>query len=82
MQHGFKLGATRGTQAILEEANIPCELVLKISEGRPNIEDSMKNDEISMAINTSDNNTSKKDAVVIRQEVLKYIEKTHRLCSK
>ena len=31
----------------------------------------MKNDEISMAINTSDNNTSKKDAVVIRQEVLK-----------
>ena len=31
----------------------------------------MKNDEIAMAINTSDNNTSKKDAVVIRQEVLR-----------
>ena len=45
--------------------------MLKISEGRPNIEDSMKNDEISMAINTSDNNTSKKDATVIRQEVLR-----------
>ena len=71
LKHGFKLVATRGTQAILEAASIPCELVLKISEGRPNIEDSMKNDEISMAINTSDNNTSKKDAVVIRQEVLK-----------
>ncbi|MFT5660642.1 MAG: carbamoyl-phosphate synthase large subunit [Sulfurimonas sp.] len=71
VKHGFKLVATRGTQAILEAAFIPCELVLKISEGRPNIEDSMKNDEISMAINTSDNNTSKKDAVVIRQEVLK-----------
>ena len=70
-RHGFKLVATKGTQAILEEAGIPCEVVLKISEGRPNIEDSMKNDEISMAINTSDNNTSKKDAVVIRQEVLK-----------
>jgi carbamoyl-phosphate synthase large subunit len=55
----------------VEKAGIPCEIVLKISEGRPNIEDSMKNDEISMAINTSDNNTSKKDAVVIRQEVLK-----------
>ncbi|MBU1216922.1 carbamoyl-phosphate synthase large subunit [bacterium] len=70
-KNGFKLVATKGTQAILEEAGIPCERVLKISEGRPNIEDSMKNDEISMAINTSDNNTSKKDAVKIRQEVLK-----------
>ncbi|QOY54047.1 carbamoyl-phosphate synthase large subunit [Candidatus Sulfurimonas marisnigri] len=70
-KHGFKLVATKGTQAILEEAGIPCEVVLKISEGRPNIEDSMKNDSIHMAINTSDNNTSKKDAVVIRQEVLK-----------
>ena len=70
-RHGFKLVATKGTQLILEEANIPCEAVLKISEGRPNIEDCMKNDEIAMAINTSDNNTSKKDAVVIRQEVLR-----------
>ena len=70
-RHGFKLVATKGTQAALEKAGIPCEVVLKISEGRPNIEDSMKNDAIHMAINTSDNNTSKKDAVVIRQEVLK-----------
>ncbi len=68
---GFKLVATKGTQTILEKAGIACQRVLKISEGRPNIEDSMKNDEISMAINTSDNNTSKKDAVVIRQEVLR-----------
>ncbi|MCD6258109.1 MAG: carbamoyl-phosphate synthase large subunit [Helicobacteraceae bacterium] len=70
-RHGFKLVATKGTQAIIEAAGIPCERVLKISEGRPNIEDCMKNDEIDMAINTSDNNTSKKDAIVIRQEVLK-----------
>jgi carbamoyl-phosphate synthase large subunit len=71
VKHGFKLVATKGTQKAIEEAGIACEVVLKISEGRPNIEDSMKNDEIHMAINTSDNNTSKKDAVVIRQEVLK-----------
>jgi len=70
-RHGFELVATKGTQAVIEAAGIPCKRVLKISEGRPNIEDSMKNDEIAMAINTSDNNTSKKDAVVIRQEVLK-----------
>jgi len=71
IKHGFKLVATKGTQKAIEDANIECEVVLKISEGRPNIEDSMKNDEIGMAINTSDNNTSKKDAIVIRQEVLK-----------
>ncbi|WP_297485661.1 carbamoyl-phosphate synthase large subunit [Sulfurimonas sp.] len=71
VSHGFKLMATKGTQKALEDAGVACDLVLKISEGRPNIEDSMKNDEIAMAINTSDNNTSKKDAVVIRQEVLK-----------
>jgi carbamoyl-phosphate synthase large subunit len=67
---GFKLLATKGTQKIIEAAGIPCELVLKISEGRPNIQDAMKNGDITMAINTSDNNTSKKDATVIRQIVL------------
>jgi carbamoyl-phosphate synthase large subunit len=71
VRHGFKLVATKGTQEIIAAAGVECEVVLKISEGRPNIEDAMKNDEIAMAINTSDNNTSKKDAVVIRQEVLK-----------
>jgi len=69
--NGYDLIATSGTQKILEAANITCKAVLKISEGRPNIEDVMKNDEITMAINTSDNNTAKKDATVIRQIVLR-----------
>ena len=68
---GFRLVATKGTAKVISDAGIKCEVVLKISEGRPNIEDMMKNDEIAMAINTSDNNTSKKDAMSIRQEVLK-----------
>jgi carbamoyl-phosphate synthase large subunit len=68
---GFKLVATRGTQKVIETAGIPCEAVLKISEGRPNIEDMMKNGDISLAINTSDNKTSKKDAEQIRQVVLR-----------
>lgn len=71
VRHGFKLVATKGTQEAIAAAGVACEVVLKISEGRPNIEDAMKNNQIAMAINTSDNNTSKKDAVVIRQEVLK-----------
>ncbi len=70
-EQGFKLVATRGTQKVIEAAGIPCEAVLKISEGRPNIEDIMKNGDIAMAVNTSDNKTSKEDAVVIRQIVLR-----------
>lgn len=69
--YGFKLIATKGTQKAIAEAGIDCELVLKISEGRPNIEDIMKNGEISLAINTSDNQTAKKDAELIRQIVLR-----------
>lgn len=68
---GFKLVATRGTQQIVESAGIPCEVVLKISEGRPNIEDMMRNDDIALAINTSDNSKSKKDAEQLRQVVLR-----------
>jgi carbamoyl-phosphate synthase large subunit len=68
---GFKLVATRGTQKVIEAAGIPCDVVLKISEGRPNIEDMMKNGDIALAINTSDNQTAKKDAQAIRQTVLR-----------
>jgi carbamoyl-phosphate synthase large subunit len=71
IDHGFKIVATGGTAKIINDAGLECETVLKISEGRPNIEDKMKNGEIQLAINTSDNNTSKKDAIVIRQEVLR-----------
>lgn len=71
IRNGFRLIATRGTQKALVEAGIECEEVLKISEGRPNIEDIMKNGEIALAINTSDNQTAKKDAEQIRQIVLR-----------
>lgn len=69
--NGIKLIATRGTAAIITAAGIECETVLKISEGRPNIEDVMKNGDIAMAINTSDNKTAKDDAIKIRQIVLR-----------
>jgi carbamoyl-phosphate synthase large subunit len=39
---GFKLVATSGTQATLVEAGLSVEPVLKIHEGRPNIEDAIK----------------------------------------
>jgi carbamoyl-phosphate synthase large subunit len=67
---GFEIVATSGTHAALESAGVPSTKVLKISEGRPNIDDMIKNGEISLAINTSDNKSSKDDAKTIRQSVL------------
>lgn len=69
---GFTVVATEGTQKFFEANGVNAQRVLKISEGRPNIEDMLKNGEIAMAINTSDNKSSKDDAKKIRQTVLRF----------
>ena len=48
----FDLIATRGTAAAIQAAGIPCAIVNKFTEGRPNIVDMIKNDEIALVINT------------------------------
>ena len=67
---GFDIVATSGTHKALLEAGVESTKVLKISEGRPNIDDMIRNEEIALAINTSDNKSSKEDAKKIRQSVL------------
>ncbi len=67
---GFDIVATKGTHNALLKAGVDSTEVLKISEGRPNIDDMIKNEEIALAINTSDNIASKVDAKTIRQSVL------------
>ncbi len=67
---GFEIVATSGTYKILDDADIKATKVLKISEGRPNIEDSIRNNEIAIVINTSDSESSKDDAKIIRQRVI------------
>ncbi|RAZ57395.1 carbamoyl-phosphate synthase large subunit [Campylobacter hyointestinalis] len=69
---GFDIVATGGTYKFLNDANVPCEMVYKISEGRPNIEDRLKNGDIALAVNTSDSKSSTSDAVKIRQAVLRF----------
>ena len=49
---GFGLVATRGTAAAIEAAGIPVAAVNKVNEGRPHIVDMIKNNEISLVINT------------------------------
>jgi carbamoyl-phosphate synthase large subunit len=67
---GFEVVATSGTHRVLSKSGIEATKVLKISEGRPNIEDSIRNNEISIVINTSDSVASKDDAKIIRQRVI------------
>lgn len=69
---GFVVLAAGGTYKFLKDAAIECEMVYKISEGRPNIEDKLKNGEVSLAVNTSDNKSSSSDAHKIRQAVLRF----------
>jgi len=68
---GFEIYATTGTHKALEKAGVASNKVLKISEGRPNIDDMIRNDEIALAINTSADAGSKIDGQTIRQSVLR-----------
>ena len=49
---GFTLVATRGTAAAINAVGIQCQVVNKVAEGRPNIVDMIKNDEIALVITT------------------------------
>ena len=51
---GFELVATRGTAATIREAGIPVSIVNKVIEGRPHIGDMIKNGDIALIINTTD----------------------------
>lgn len=67
---GFSIIATRGTLKALRDAGVSAEIVLKVSEGRPNINDMIANKQIQMVINTSPEKT-KPDARLIRESVLR-----------
>jgi carbamoyl-phosphate synthase large subunit len=52
LAQGFTLVATKGTAAAIQTAGLACDVVNKVTEGRPNIVDMIKNNEISLVINT------------------------------
>ncbi len=63
---GFKLFATSGTADIIEAAGAPVHRLFKLSEGRPNVLDMIKNGEIALLINTPSGKTPRQDEVKIR----------------
>ncbi|APV49973.1 carbamoyl phosphate synthase large subunit [Betaproteobacteria bacterium GR16-43] len=68
---GFLLVATRGTAAALEKAGLTVQTVNKVMEGRPHIVDMVKNKEITLIINTvEEDRRSIQDSWSIRNSAL------------
>jgi len=68
---GFSLIATRGTAAYLGQHGLTVQPVNKVAEGRPHIVDMIKNGEIAMIINTTDERRSSiQDSYSIRRSAL------------
>ena len=69
---GFKIIATEGTCNYLVKNGIPAKQIFKIYQGRPNITDAIKNNEIQLIINTPIGKQSQHDDSYIRKEAIKY----------
>ncbi len=69
---GFSLMATRGTQKVLEASGVSCERVNKVAEGQPHIVDMIKNDEISLIVNTTEGRQAVADSREIRRAALQH----------
>lgn len=69
---GFAIVATKGTAKSLLAAGIECDVVNKVGEGRPHIVDMIKNDEISLIINTTEGSQAIADSGTIRSNALQH----------
>ncbi len=69
---GFRIRATVGTHAFLAEHGIESEPILKLHEGRPNIEDAIKNGEIQLVVNTPAGKSSEFDDSYIRKAAIRH----------
>jgi carbamoyl-phosphate synthase large subunit len=67
---GFEIVATHGTANALEEAGVQCSRANKVREGRPHIVDMIKNDEISLIVNTTEGKRAIHESNSIRREAV------------
>jgi carbamoyl-phosphate synthase large subunit len=69
---GFELFATGSTAAYLRQQALKVRTVLKLTEGRPNVADVIKNREVVLVINTPSGRRSHSEGFTIRQAALQY----------
>ncbi|MFU8895987.1 MAG: carbamoyl-phosphate synthase large subunit [Gammaproteobacteria bacterium] len=70
VDRGFQIVATSGTASSIQAAGVPCREVFKVREGRPHIVDMIKNGEISLIVNTTDNRQAIRESHSIRREAV------------
>jgi len=70
IEMGFEIVATRGTANFLNDIGAPCTLVNKVYEGRPNIVDMLKNNDIALVFNTTEGSQAINDSREIRTVAL------------
>jgi len=69
---GFELMATAGTAHTLEQASLVVQTVLKVHEGRPNIEDLIRSKQVQLVINTPIGRQAAHDDKYLRRAALDY----------
>jgi carbamoyl-phosphate synthase large subunit len=67
---GFTLVATPGTRRTIIEGGLECAVVSKVNEGRPDVSDLLKNEQIDLIVNTTEGRKSIADSAVIRRLAL------------
>jgi carbamoyl-phosphate synthase large subunit len=71
-EEGFALMATSGTAQVLAAAGLAVESVLKVHEGRPNIEDAIRSGRIQLIVNTPIGRQAVHDDRYLRRAALDY----------
>jgi len=69
---GFRIIATDGTRDFLVQNGIEADLILKISQGRPNILDAIVNGQVDLIINTPSGKRGRTEGYMIRRAAVDY----------
>ena len=67
---GFKVLATGGTARYLRENGVEAEKINKVLEGRPHIEDAIRNRQVQLVFNTTDGQKAVSDSKSLRRATL------------
>ncbi len=67
---GFKVLATGGTQRFLAENGVEAQKINKVLEGRPHIEDAIRNRQVQIVFNTTDGQKALSDSKSLRRATL------------
>jgi len=69
---GFRIVATGGTADFLAQHGVPATTVFKVNEGRPNVVDMIKNEQIDLIVNTPLGRASFFDELAMRRAGVQY----------